>query len=250
MLKRTFAALAVVGAVALHAESAIAEQAFRWAGYYVGGQIGVARTRDVLTESTAFVPPFTGNATTSSNIFVGGGHAGYSWQVGNIVFGPEIEIEATSLHKTQMCLVQDSGVGNAAPGSCFPNAAGYTFRTEIPWQGAILGRLGYARGSVLLYATGGVAFADIKTTYAQQAPVASSQSFDQERAGYTVGAGLEYGFAAHWTGRLEYRYTDFGTVSSTATSAGPFWNGYTNRHAITTKYCPRWAKLSVLNWFS
>jgi len=205
-----------------------------WTGFYVGGQIGGVWSRDELTEDTAFVPPSTGHATTHSSATVGGLYGGYNWQHGNLVFGPEIEFEGRTLDETSTCLVQDSGAGNVSPGSCFPNVQGYSFRTEIPWQGSLRGRIGVDWGNGLLaYASGGVAFADIKTTYSQSTGPAASQSFSQQRSGYTIGGGLELRFQPRWVGRLEYSYTDFGTVSTTATSAGAFWNGYTNRHAIT-----------------
>ena len=200
-----------------------------WSGFYVGAQVGAAWFRDKLTEASPFVPPQTGNATTNSTAFIGGGHIGYNWQRGNFVFGPEADIEGTSLKKTETCLFEDFGAGNAAPGSCFPQT--YSFSTQIRWQASVRGRLGYAWKNMLLYATGGVAFADIKTTYAQPG---FSDAFTQTRTGYTVGGGLEYAFNSHWIARLEYRYSDFGTVSNTSTAAaGAFWNGYSNDHDIT-----------------
>ena len=126
-------------------------------------------------------------------------------------------------------MVQDAGVGNVTPGACFPPSC--SFNTQLPRQASIRGRLGYAWGNTLIYATGGVAFTEVNTTYSTIAGYAPlrSQSFSQTLAGGTVGAGLEYAFNGHWIGRLEYRYANFGTFSNAITSGGGFWNGYTER---------------------
>ena len=190
-------------------------------------------TRDQLTESSPFTPPQTGSATENATSFIGGGHAGYNWQMGEFVFGPEADIEGTTLKTTDACLVQDAGVGNATPGACFTGT--HDFSTQIFWQASVRGRVGYAWRSALIYATGGGAFADIETTYTQTVgSTTASESFRSIKTGYTVGGGVDYAIDAHWIARVEYRYTDFGTVSDTNTLAsGAFWDGYTNDHAIT-----------------
>jgi outer membrane immunogenic protein len=35
------------------------------------------------------------------------------------------------------------------------------------------------------------------------------------RTGWTAGAGIEYGFAPNWSGKIEYDYMDFGTQRTT-----------------------------------
>jgi outer membrane immunogenic protein len=203
-----------------------------WCGWYVGAQLGGMWTRDRSTETTAFVPPATGNATTYGSGFVGGAHAGYNWQVGRFVFGPEVDFEGTSLRKTSNCLIQDFGAGNPAPGSCFPPA--YSFSTNMPWQGSIRGRLGYTWANTLIYATGGFAYAEIQTNYTTTAGYVptGAQGFTQTRGGATVGGGVEWKLTSNWIGRLEYRYTDFGSFANALTTGGGFWNGYTEHHRI------------------
>jgi hypothetical protein len=103
-----------------------------WAGFYIGGEVGSMWTRDRLTESTAFVPPLTGNATTNSTSATGGIYAGYNWQFGHLVVGPEADIEATSLSSNNICQVQDFGAGNVTPGACFAPPGSYSFTTKMP----------------------------------------------------------------------------------------------------------------------
>jgi outer membrane immunogenic protein len=65
------------------------------------------------------------------------------------------------------------------------------------------------------YVTGGAAFGDIKTT-TPGFPGATS-----DRAGWTVGAGLEFALAANWTAKAEYLYVDLGKFNC-GVSCGPF----------------------------
>jgi outer membrane immunogenic protein len=212
---------------------------FTWTGFYIGADIGGIWTTDKLTETTTFFsPPLTGSASLDGSGVIGGLHAGYNWQAGSWVYGLEGDFQATSLKTTSTCLIQDAGVGNPSPGACFAQAngavyTGYNFSTELPWQGSVRGRLGYAFGNALLYATGGVAFADIRTTYTTfGGSTPGSESFDQTRAGLTVGAGLEYALSANLSARVEYRFSDFGTLTNPITSGGAFWNHYMDSHSV------------------
>ena len=113
----------------------------------------------------------------------------------------------------------------------FANGAptNYSYGTKTSWQGSIRGRLGYSFGQALLYATGGVAFANMRTFYTS---FGASQAFSDTRAGWTLGAGLEYALSRNWSIRAEYRYTDFGSFTDSPATAGAFWNGFNDRHSI------------------
>lgn len=80
-----------------------------------------------------------------------------------------------------------------------------TFTGKADWQGSIRGRLGYSFGRALVYASAGWAAAHVD---AELAGVAStSETYD----GYTVGAGVDYAVTDRIFGRLDYRYSDFGS---------------------------------------
>jgi outer membrane immunogenic protein len=211
---------------------------FTWDGFYLGGQIGGGWATDKMSESTAFVPPQTGSASLGESGVIGGAHAGYNWQFGSMVAGLEGDFEGTSLRKSSNCLTQDAGVGNIAPGTCFPSFLAYSFRTALPWQSSARARLGYAFGNFLVYGTGGIAMADISTSYKESFPGFAgigmgSQLFDRTAVGFTVGGGVEYAINANWSARAEYRFSDFGKVSNPITSVDLFfWNNYSNRHSV------------------
>ena len=202
---------------------------FTWTGFYIGGDVGGAWTNDGARYRTnpTFVPANPANtlfATSSMNAsgVVGGLFAGYNYQfAGPLVIGVEADIEATSLSKTNANI-------NILPPSGQPAGLfAFTNKESLPWQGSVRGRLGYAAGNALFYVTGGLAVAQINTVYLNPNFAGSRDSFTRTQTGWTVGGGIEYAFNANWTGRVEYRYSQFGTFKDTAqTTLAPAGAGY------------------------
>src|SRR5262249_59601982 len=92
---------------------------------------------------------------------------------------------------------------------------------DMSWIGTTRGRLGWAWGTALLYATGGVAYANTSYTYALSniaggGTIAAAASDSATQLGWTVGGGLEWGFGA-WSLKGEYIYYDLGSHTLTAT---------------------------------
>ncbi|MGP9812373.1 outer membrane protein [Rhodopseudomonas sp. NSM] len=142
--------------------------AFSWAGPYLGGNLGYAFGN------------VTNNITNPSG-FSGGVQGGYNWQSGNIVFGLEGDIQFSTAEDT------------FAP-----------YKFSNPWFGTARGRVGYAMNDILLYATGGLAFGQLKGEY-----LLSSESHTS--AGWTVGAGAEFAFAPKLSAKVEYLYGSLST---------------------------------------
>ena len=69
-------------------------------------------------------------------------------------------------------------------------------------------RGGFAIDNSLIYATGGLAVAQIKAYDAGFSSTAG-QSGSATRLGWTVGAGVEQKLDAHWSVKAEYLYTSF-----------------------------------------
>ena len=182
---------------------------FTWAGFYVGGQLGYSWDSDRTTE---FVTA-TGAATGFTRAFspkgvVGGAHVGYNIQSGSFVYGLEADLEAA---------------GISAPR--YVNVIGSGTEGKLNFQGSLRGRVGYSFGNVLLYTTGGIAFANIKETYFTGGGV--RESFSGTKAGWTLGAGIEYAINNNWSVRAEYRYTDFGNWRNNSLVVFP---GFTDRN--------------------
>ena len=157
------------------------QSGYDWSGAYAGVQVG-----GVWAQGT-----YASSVNINSFGSFGGGHAGYNDQFGALVVG--VQGEANIL-------------GVAGSNTVLRNF--YQFNQS--YLASVDGRLGYALDNVLFYAIGGAAFTD--TTHAVNGAIfKNGNSF-----GWDVGAGVEYGFATHWSVRVEYRHYDFGSSSFAA----------------------------------
>ena len=132
------------------------------------------------------------NPTKPSGV-AGGVTAGYNWQTGPWVFGAEGDIQATGANDT------------FAP-----------WKFSNPWFGTVRGRVGYAFNNIMFFGTGGLAFGELRgETF--------GLSESHTRAGWTVGAGTEFGFTQNLSAKIEYLYVDLANSNFTITGAS---NGY------------------------
>ena len=191
--------LASVAASALLAAPAFAQTAQPlWTGPFVGVNAGGAVSSLTVNDpGTTFTG---GGGQTSFNEhkagFLGGAQVGYDWQFSSVVLGAVVDIDGSTLKTT----------GTASEGA---------FSSQIDFLGTARGRLGYAFGTMplMVYATGGLAFGDIKDA----APVSASGPYPTKsgwRAGWTAGAGAEYMFARCWSIEAQVLYVDLGNTSS------------------------------------
>jgi outer membrane immunogenic protein len=169
-----------------------------WAGLYIGAMGGYAGQ-----DSDTF-----GGLVSPKGGFAGG-TLGYNWQQGNIVFGLEADAAWADINDS-------FGVPGVA-----------SFESKIQDWGTVRGRIGYAFGPALLYATGGYAWADSK---ASVSILGVSDSDSQILNGWTVGAGLEYMFAPHWSLKGEYLYKSFSGQDYTLFGV-PVGSGTTEFHS-------------------
>lgn len=174
---------------------------FTWTGVYIGAHLGWGWDVDSVT----VFPPGFGTSFVPNGI-IGGAHIGYNQQLNQFVIGLEGDVDGTGIDKS------------FSPG-------GALYETKIPVQGSIRARLGVAFDRALLYATGGVQFADFDTSVAGLRTVDQTS---QGRAGWTVGGGIEYALTGNWSVRAEYRFADFGHFAVPAFNT--FAPGFTVNH--------------------
>jgi outer membrane immunogenic protein len=126
----------------------------------------------------------------------GGGQIGYNWQRDRFVFGVEGDFQ-----------------GGDISGTAF-DQFGDTARSDVNWFSTVRGRLGFASGPLLVYGTGGVAFADVDNRIHFTDGSVARDSGTQ--TGYAAGAGIEWAFAPNWSAKAEYLYIGLGddTLSS------------------------------------
>jgi outer membrane immunogenic protein len=79
----------------------------------------------------------------------------------------------------------------------------------------VRGRVGYAYGDYLWFATGGAAWSRIESNLAIATPTfATAASLSTTRSGWTVGGGVETLLAPNWSAKLEYLYVDLGSITN------------------------------------
>jgi outer membrane immunogenic protein len=202
----TGAQAADLGVRRVEVPSAVIAPVFNWTGFYLGGQVGYGW----LNGSSTFSQGAPTLGVRSSGVF-GGVHIGYNYQINNFVLGLEADAELSGIR------------GNVG------NAVGITSQGifDVRWQGSLRARAGVAVDRALLYVTGGLALADFRMA---GGPLGGPlQGYSSTRAGWTVGAGVEYALAPNWTARLEYRYANYGSVSA---DLGPLYAGVTQRTSL------------------
>ncbi len=189
--------------------------AFSWTGFYIGGNVGAAYRRSSETETdigNGFFTPQPFNVERTS--FIGGVQAGFNWQVGSFVVGFEGDYNwVTSSNDTTFFL----------NGTAAYNSSMKSFATAR-------GRLGVvATPNLLIYATGGAAFANITNQI-----VDTNFPFTAGRSGWstgwTAGGGIEYALTNNWTVKAEAIYAQF---SDLTVIASPVPYSFTFKDSVT-----------------
>lgn len=198
-----------------------------WTGFYVGLNGGGVWGDSDPSMTTAFSPvQFFFPATVALINTIGaphlqpdggilGGQIGYNYQSGAIVWGVEIDFN-------YMATKDFSNITTLSPNGTFMNL---NQAVSTDWLFTARPKLGYAfNDNLLLYVTGGLAMTDLKynATYSDQFGSISAGAVSGPRTGWTIGAGLEYALLRNWSVKLEYLYTDFGTVSTSGVPNATF----------------------------
>lgn len=208
-----------------------------WAGFYAGGNLGYGWASDpsTLTDSTTtsltrcnacdtvapvLIPLGTttvtaaGTGNVNPNGVIGGLQVGYNWQNTSFVYGLEADIQGSG---------QSGSVTICDTAGCPAGTGMATQSVKLPWFGTVRARLGFTPSPRwLVYATGGLAVAEIQDSIAQGpvgGPTGINASIDTTRAGFAVGGGVETAITDRWSLKLEYLFMGFGTVSAGGTGA-------------------------------
>jgi high affinity Mn2+ porin len=164
---------------------------FDWTGLYIGAHAGYSRgsSSAVLSDPTSIA------ASGNFSGMIGGVRAGYNVRMSSgLLLGVEADITFPSF------LTSNSIVSSLA-------TAQSDVTEQWDYVATARGRVGYATGPWLAYATGGVAFAGER--FLNSPASGSDEKVLHTRLGWAAGGGLEYGFAPHWSARLEYLYSRF-----------------------------------------
>ena len=162
--------------------------------------------------------PGSGASSADASSWVAGGHAGYNWQQGTMVFGFATDLQATHLNtSTTAPLTYPPGGG-----PILPTDTAFT-SSSIDWYGTLRGQLGIANGPLLFYGTAGLAYGhlNLSSLYRTGGLTLNPQG-SEVKAGWTAGAGFRYLMLPNVSVGLQYLYVDLGGIGLAAsTSLGP-----------------------------
>ena len=136
--------------------------------------------------------PADGSFSLNGGLIGGGG--GYNWQFAQWVFGVETDYSWADI--------------NGSSNGCGAAFISHTCSTRVDSLGTFRGRIGYTfgtQGTWLVYATGGLAYGEVKGSDSL-----FNASGSALQAGWTVGAGVETAFWRNWSAKAEYLYVDLG----------------------------------------
>jgi high affinity Mn2+ porin len=168
------------------------QSVFDWTGFYIGAHAGYSRG----SSNAALSDPATTATSNSFGGMIGGVQAGYNYRLpSGILLGLEADITFPNY------LTSNSVVSSLA-------TARSAATEQWDYVGTARGRVGYATGPWLAYATGGLAWAGER--FLNTPAIGSDEKTLNTRLGWAAGAGVEYAFAPHWSARLEYLYSQFG----------------------------------------
>jgi outer membrane immunogenic protein len=241
---------------------------FSWTGFYAGLNVGGAwgRSDATTTPSCALpAPPLdpyfcsptsgqanaaaiaaSGSGSMSGSAFTGGGQIGYNLQNGSVVYGVELDVESFNIRASRQASanypVSSPPVG---PFGTFTIASA----VSTDWLFTTRGRVGWAFGNVLAYATGGLATTNLGATNSFIDNVGLSGtgtwSGSATKVGWTVGGGLEWAWSRDWSVKAEYLYLNFGSVAAAGTIFNPQFAGYANAISTSTDLTAQVARLGV-----
>ncbi len=182
---------AAVNAADMHADGYKGGPSYatvNWSGLYIGvnGGYGFA-SGNQFSYSNAF-------DGISPNGGFGGGQIGYNVQGvinPHVVLGVEADIQGAGISDSKLA----------------PRIHNYTFSSNLDYVGTVRARAGFAEGSWLVYATGGLAYGGITNR-----AYSSADNFEDSGAktGYVLGGGVEHKFTNQWSVKAEYKYIDLG----------------------------------------
>lgn len=259
MKKFGFAVFVLVGSainawgadMAVKAPAAIPTAVYSWTGWYVGVNAGYS-TQDnhvslggdpftvaFLNDPTRTFGPFPFNTRTSG--FLGGGQIGANYQVSPLwVLGVEADIQGGDVRgpfsNTSAVPVRDALLPPPAAPATATSVNEYEKR--LAYLGTVRGRVGVlVTPSVLLYATGGLAYGEVETSAAANTFITNSQfggptrrsintgTNSETKFGWTAGVGAEWRVSGNWSVKGEYLYYDLGTTTVNANFQGNLFGG-------------------------
>ena len=194
---------------------------FSWTGFYIGANAGYgwgdADTRfDPLPTAAGFIDLRPTIIDARPRGPFAGGQLGYNWQAGTLVYGIETDLQWSDIkgQRSVSPIINNAGLSFGAGSSL-------TTRERLDWFGTTRLRIGFTPSNQwLIYATGGVAYGELKLfANSDFRPVGTQQypaSVSTTKVGWAAGGGTEWAFTNNWSAKVEYLAFDLGNTTATA----------------------------------
>jgi outer membrane immunogenic protein len=153
---------------------------------------------------------------------IGGAQVGYNLISGNIVWGAETDLQATSIRRTDMRFFPPANLPAPGGGTAFFAQNTEQASQKMELFGTLRARAGFlATPTLLVYGTGGLAYAVLENTFATTGipstfgipttvpPQTASVTNGGFTLGLTGGGGFEWMLGGLWRAKLEYLYYRF-----------------------------------------
>jgi outer membrane immunogenic protein len=162
---------------------------YNWTGFYIGAHGGGGFGEKCFT-----LLGVGGGADGCHDTdgWLAGGQLGFNYQAGQFVFGLEFSGSWADINGTHNALLN--------PGD--------TYSTDVNTILLFTGRVGMTFDRLLLYVTGGGAW--VRDEFNYSSPGIGTAITKQNRTGWTVGAGVEYGLSPNWSIAAQYNFIDLG----------------------------------------
>ena len=161
---------------------------YDWTGFYIGAHGGGGWSRKCFT----VVPANLDDGCHDGDGWLAGGQIGYNLQSGQFVFGVEFSGSWADISGSHASLLTPAD----------------TYSSDVNTILMLTGRVGLTFDRLLLYVNGGGAWVRDKFEYTTAG--VGTETLKRNRTGWTVGAGIEYGFSPNWSIAAQYNYIDLG----------------------------------------
>jgi outer membrane immunogenic protein len=181
----------------------------QFGGWYLGGHAGWTYYKNEWKDRDNYGFNFTGadhigDGTENDNGWHGGLQGGYNWQTGCTVFGVQVDWSWNSSS------VDSFFVDNPR----FAGTGTFAYSSDLKWFGTARARTGVVVDNLLLYVTGGLAWAKfdrnlVYTVGAGAGLTGEAFSSDKTRIGFALGVGTEWSWGNNWSLVSELLYMGF-----------------------------------------
>jgi outer membrane immunogenic protein len=194
---------------------------YDWTGIYLGGHVGGGMLVDSVSQNGISTGGFglasTGNLRPAG--VIGGLQVGANYEFAPWVVGIEGTWTASAIEGNTLI---------PCAGACVLNITTpitqERFTSQVQWFAALTGRAGYAANDWLFYAKAGGAWMRVRYTedlLTGGGVTAATQNLNDNRTGFTVGAGIEFGLVENISAKVEYDFYDFGSKNYNFASITP-----------------------------